>query len=52
MDDKAYATVAEAEKVITGAGYTRGGTRHLWVLEGKACKVVRTDDMKFAIREV
>lgn len=38
-----YATIAEAEKAITDAGYIRDAAQHIWVQRdsGKKCKVVR-----------
>lgn len=37
-----YATIAEAEAVITAAGYVRDSQRHIWVNGSKTAKVVRT----------
>lgn len=39
-----YATIAQAEKAITDAGYRRDAQRHIWVQDGKTAKVVRTGD--------
>lgn len=51
-DTSTYATIAEAEAVITNAGYVRDQQRHIWVQPdtGKTCKVVRTDNLRFFVQ--
>ena len=49
-DETAYATIAEAEKAITAAGYQRDAQRHVWVNGTKTAKVVRTGDGKNNLR--
>lgn len=44
-----YATIAEAEKAITDAGYVRDAQRHIWVNGVKTAKVVRANNSQFSI---
>lgn len=46
-----YATIAEAEAAITGAGYIRDTQRHVWAKGNDSVKVVRTPDMRFRIEK-
>lgn len=43
--------IAEAEAVITAAGYTRDTTRHLWVNGHRTAKVMRNEEnSKFYVK--